>query len=242
MLENVLDWQPDPGECSLVLGELVEMHNGLRQLVAPLLARIRAERNNTRDRSDLIDFVERVEPVDELVLDCTLDGQALERQSGRNDFVRPRSGSEQLQGFVLWNGPAWPPAPDTGQSLAMALADTLGVNLVETFLAFITSNERQRRQLLDIAGASGHYQDVLDELAEGPENETEADTTVAEPTAAPESEQSRDEGRSTRPDSTAAGRSARATPRLRIPPPRRTAAHRDRRRACRRRSRRGSAS
>ena len=200
VLEKVLDWQPDPGECSLGPGELVELRNGLRQLVPPLLARIRAERTNARDRPDLTDFVERIEPVDDLVLDCTLDGQALERQSGRNYFVRPRSGSEQFQGFVVWNGPAWPPAPDAAQSLAMALADTLGVNLVETFLAFITSNERQRRQLLDIAGASGHYQDVLDELAEAPDDESEADVPVAEPTAAPESERSRDEGRSTRPD------------------------------------------
>ncbi len=202
VLEKVLDWRPDPGECSLDADELLEMRTGLRQLVAPLLARIRAERNNVRDRSDLIDFVERVEPVDDLVLDCTLDGQALERQPGRNYFVQPRAGTAQFQGFVVWNGPAWPPAPDAAQSLAMALADTLGVNLVETFLAFITSNERQRRQLLDIAGASGHYQDVLDELAEEPENEAEEETPVAEPTAAPESRQSRNEGRSARPDAT----------------------------------------
>src|SRR5690606_34923637 len=57
-----------------------------------------------------------------------------------------------------------------------------------------------RRQLLDIAGASGHYQDVLDELAEEPEIETEGQPPVAEPTAAPESEQARNEGRSTQPD------------------------------------------
>lgn len=90
----------------------------------------------------------------------------------------------------------------SSKSLAMALADTLGVNLVETFLAFITSNERQRRQLLDIAGASGHYQDVLDELAEAPDDESEVEVPVAEPTAAPESANTRDEGRSTRPDAT----------------------------------------
>lgn len=202
VLEKVLDWQPDPGECSLDPSELVEMRNGLRQLVAPLLARIRAERTSGRDRNDLIDFVEHIEPVDDLVLDCTLDGRALERQAGRNYFVRPRAGSSQFQGFVVWNGPAWPPAPDAAQSLAMALADTLRVNLVETFLAFITSNERQRRQLLDIAGASGHYQDVLDELAEEPEIEAEGQSPGAEPTPAPEPEQARNEGQPTYPNTT----------------------------------------
>lgn len=200
VLEKVLEWQPNPGECSLDQSELAVMRNGLRQLAAPLLARIRAERTNHRDRPDLIDFVENIEPVDELELACTLDGQALERQSGRNYFVRPRTASQQFQGFVVWNGPAWPPAPDAAQSLAMALADTLGVNLVETLLAFITSDEGQRRQLLDIAGASGHFQDVLDELAEGPDDGSDAPVTVAEPTAAPESTQLRDEGQSTRPD------------------------------------------
>jgi hypothetical protein len=200
VLEKVLDWQPDPGECPLDQGELTDMRNGLRGLVAPLLARIRAERTNTRDRPDLVGFVERIEPVDELELACTLDGQALERQSGRNYFVRPRTASEDFQGFVVWNGPGWPPEAGAAQSLAMALADTLGVNLVETFLAFITSDDRQRRQLLDIAGASGHYQDVLDELAEGPGEDAEVPVSVAEPTAAPESEQSRGEGRSQGPD------------------------------------------
>jgi hypothetical protein len=200
VLEKVLDWQPDPGECPLDQDELTALRNGLRQLVAPLLARIRAERTNARDRPDLIDFVEHIEPVDELELACTLDGQALERQSGRNYFVRPRTSAAEFQGFVVWNGPAWPPAPEAAQSLAMALADTLGVNLVETFLAFITSDESQRRQLLDIAGASGHYQDVLDELAEAPDEEADAQVPAAEPTAAPESEQPREEGQTKGPD------------------------------------------
>lgn len=200
VLEKVLDWQPNPGECPLDQEELTEMRSGLRQLVAPLLARIRAERTNARDRPDLIDFVENLEPVDDLELACTLDGQALERQSRRNYFVRPRTASTQFQGFVVWNGPAWPPAPEAAQSLAMALADTLGVNLVETFLAFITSDEGQRRQLLDIAGASSHFRDVLDELAEGPDEEPDALVPVAEPTAAPESKLSREEGRATGPE------------------------------------------
>lgn len=200
VLEKVLDWQPNPGECPLDQDELSAMRDGLRQLVAPLLARIRAERTNARDRPDLLDFAEHIEPVDELELACTLDGQILEGQSRRNYFVRARTGSAEFQGFVVWSGRAWPPVGEGAQSLAMALADTLGVNLVETFLAFITSNESQRRQLLDIAGSSGHYQDVLDELSEGPDQEGDSAVPVAEPSAAPESEQTSDEGQTKGPE------------------------------------------
>ena len=129
-----------------------------------------------------------------------LDGQPLESQPVRSYFVRPRTAAAEFQGFVMWDGPAWPPSPPTAQSLAMALADTLGVNLVETFLAFITSDATQRQQLLDIAGAWGHYQDVLDELAEEPSVDTDPDTQPAEPTAAPESAHPRSEGHTTGPD------------------------------------------
>ena len=48
----------------------------------------------------------------------------------------------------------------------MALADVLGLNLVETFLAFIQSDDAQRRRLLDIAGASGAAGRDQDELAD----------------------------------------------------------------------------
>ncbi len=48
----------------------------------------------------------------------------------------------------------------------MALADALGINLVETFLAFIQSDAEQRRRLLDIAGGSGLLAEVSDELAD----------------------------------------------------------------------------
>jgi hypothetical protein len=43
---------------------------------------------------------------------------------------------------------------------------TLGLNLVETFLAFIQSDRDQRARLLDIAGASGFVAEIADELAD----------------------------------------------------------------------------
>ena len=200
ILEQTLDWHANPGECPLESPELDEMRQGLRQLAAPLLARIRAERANARDRTNLFDFVERVEPVNELGLTCTLDGEVLEQQQHRGYFVRPRTASEAFQGFIVWEGPGWPPAPDTAQSLAMALADTLGVNRVETILAFINSDDRQRQQLLDIAGASGHHEDILDELSEDSEIQEENQPTAAKPTAAPESQRPSDERPPSGPD------------------------------------------
>ena len=189
-LERALEWTPNPGECPFDSSERVEIHRGLNRLVAPLLARIRAERTNPRDRQNLVDFVERIEPVDDLDVTCTLDEVPLERQPGHGYYVQPRTASQDFLGFVVWAGPPWPPSPDTAQSLAMALADALGVNLVETLLAFINSDDLQRQQLLRIAGASGHYHDVCAELAEGPveppPGRNGGGSINVEPTPAPE--------------------------------------------------------
>ena len=69
--------------------------------------------------------------------------------------------------FVVWDeSRTWPPPADAAQGLAMALADALGINLVETFLAFIQSDDVQRRRLLDIAGASAMLAEVEHELAD----------------------------------------------------------------------------
>ncbi len=203
-LEKVLDWRPHPGECPLDDAELTQMRDGLGSLLAPLLARLRRERTRPGDRRDLEAFVAEVEPVDALDLVCVLDDKELSQQNDRTYFVRPRTSDEPFQAFVVWDGPAWPPTSDVAQSLAMALADALGTNLVETFLAFITSSDAQRRQLLDIAGASAQYQEVLDELSDGVDVTTGPGPEVsAEPTPAPEAEQTRGENPAARPEAPA---------------------------------------
>ena len=140
--------------------------------------------------------------MDELDVICTLDGEPLDRQSGHGYYVRPRSQADGFQGFVVWAEPGWPPGPGTAQSLAMALADTLRVNLVETILAFITSDDQHQAQLLRIAGAFAHYQDVCEEIAEGvdPPIPKEPRSGHAKPTPAPESERSRNERPPSGPD------------------------------------------
>ena len=48
----------------------------------------------------------------------------------------------------------------------MALAETLEVNTVETFLSFINANPAQRQQLLDLAGAAEKLEEVQQDLAD----------------------------------------------------------------------------
>ena len=191
-LEDALEWAPDPGECSLSEGERSAIRDGLNALVAPLLARIRVERSNARDVRVIREFVARLEPVDELQLTCTLDGEPLREVPSRSYFV-DASGDAALRTFVVWEqgAPAWPPAPETAQALAMALADALGLNLVETFLAFIQSDPAQRRRLLDIAGGAGFLAEVDEELDHTlPEA---SDDSAPPPSPAPEAAAGKDE-------------------------------------------------
>ena len=69
----------------------------------------------------------------------------------------------------------------------MALADALGINLVETFLAFIQSDADQRRRLLDIAGGAGLLAEIVDELTDvANEPAPEEAAPEPEPTAGPD--------------------------------------------------------
>jgi hypothetical protein len=173
LLEEALEWSPMPGEAALSDAELAELRKGLRELVRPLLARLgadRPERGGT-DMRAMIEFAERVEPVESLGLTCAFRGEDLGDIPQRNFYVRRSSGKYDFQGFVAWTGPAWPPVPEDAQTLAMALAEALGVNTVETFLSFINANDAQRRQLLDLAGAAERLDEVELELAEDADSE-----------------------------------------------------------------------
>ena len=168
ILEDSLDWYPDPGECPMDAEELATFRQGMADLIPELLARMRVERTATRDRTFLEQFAEAVEPVDSLALTCTFNGTVLDVGTTREHFVAGQSSGQDLQAFVLWEGPAWPPAADEAQRLAMALADATGLNLVETFLAFLQSDREQRRRLLDISGATGLLHEIEEELASSP--------------------------------------------------------------------------
>jgi hypothetical protein len=174
-LEDALEWGVDPGSVPFADADLAEFRDRLADLALPLLARIRVERNESGDERVLRDFLRTVTPADHITVSCQLGEEVITRGQERSYFVRPAKGSQTLQAFVVWkDAEPWPPGAESASNLAMALADALGMNLVEAFLAFFQTDEDQHRRLLAIAGAS----DLLAQV------EAEADRGSDEPEAA----------------------------------------------------------
>lgn len=167
LLENALEWSVRPGEAALDDGQLEVFRRGVQDLVPPLLARLSADRSDrsSRDKRVLSEFAQLVEPVGSLSMSCAFRGEGLGVIPQRPFHVR-RMDSGDFQGFIVWTGPAWPPVAEDAQVLAMALAEALEVNSVETFLSFINASPGMRRQLLDLAGASDTW-NVAEELTGG---------------------------------------------------------------------------
>lgn len=163
-LENSIDWLPDPGETPFDEDEHASFMKGLEELAPLLLARVRVERTRLQDGGILKGFVDRAEPVSELGLRCRLDGRSYSLDNSREYYVRGETGGAPLQVFIVWGDRPWPPNPDEGQRLAMALADALEVNLVEAFLALIQSERGQQRRLLEMSGATRFLEDARIEL------------------------------------------------------------------------------
>lgn len=187
LLESALTWSVAPGEPALDDQEISDFREGLRELVPPLLARLGADRAD-RSRADakaLMEFVDRIEPVDSLTLSCSFRDQQLGDIPQRTYFVR-KTDDDGFQGFAVWSGVAWPPLPEDAQTLAMALAEAMEVNTVETFLSFVNATPGLRQQLLDLAGAADRLVEVEHELAEpipdeSAQTEAEADPTIVLP-------------------------------------------------------------
>jgi hypothetical protein len=164
-LESALAWTVNPSDAALEGDDLRKFRDGLRELVPLLLARLSADRaeRSAADRRALLEFISEIEPVNGLTLRCSYGGTDLGDIPQRSYHVR-RTDEGRFQGFVVWQGPAWRPVSEDAQTLAMALAETLEVNTIETFLSFINANEDQRRQLLSLAGAT----EWLDEMHDNP--------------------------------------------------------------------------
>ncbi|MEI6621220.1 MAG: DUF3883 domain-containing protein [Actinomycetes bacterium] len=209
LLEDVLEWTADWVTSEFKPPEIATIRGKLAELLPPLLARIRAERSDPRDRRLLTELLTQIQPVEELHLSCTVHGSSFDPATNRSYYVRQPTGDQPMQALIVWKGSVWPPLPETAQDLAMAIADTLGINLVETFLAFIQSDSHQRSRLLDIAGASNFVEEIADELRDlgeqrppepkvhdpedlrtaastsGPSDEAPATTPTPSPPAAP---------------------------------------------------------
>lgn len=168
LLERALEWKMSAVERSLDDVGLGEFRSGLRYLGPYLLARMGADRADQAeaDAGALRAFIEHVEPVRQLTMTVSLaaelGGGDLGEIPDRDYYVQTEDGRPG-HAFVAWSEKAWPPLPEDAQTLAMALADTLGVNTVETFLSFISANDKQRRRLLDLAGAGDQFVTVSSE-------------------------------------------------------------------------------
>lgn len=211
LLESALEWSVTPGEPALEGANLEDFRRGLRDLIPTLLARLSADRaeRGAADRRAMFEFVEKVEPVEGLTLGCSFRGDDLGKIPQRTYHVSRTA--DGLKSFAVWSGPAWPPIAEDAQTLAMALAETLEVNTVETFLSFINANPSQRQQLLDLAGAAGRLEEIEEELAEpGPEKDATArDGDAPEPSDGESTE--KDLGQARRPPLTTP---AKASPRV----------------------------
>lgn len=86
-----------------------------------------------------------------------------------------------MEAYIVWDGGPWPPTPESAQALAMAMADLLGINMVETFLTFIQSDADDRMRLLEIVGATSYLDEILDELRSQGSTEESAGIPAREP-------------------------------------------------------------
>ena len=168
-LEESVEWSVSSGDHAFDSASETAFRRGLLDLFPSLLARLGADRPERRweDSRDLRAFIESAEPVDALTLRVSFRNEDLGEVPQRSFFVR-RQGMA-LQVFLKWGEQAWPPVPEDAQTLAMALAEAMRVNAVETFLSFINADVSGRLQLLSLAGAAGQLDVVMDE--ESPEDD-----------------------------------------------------------------------
>lgn len=158
ILEESLRWAPRPGDAALADEEVEHLRKEIRLLAPYLLARIatdRADENLARqDARRLHRFVECLEAVTDLDLDCELAGRKLDLGSvARDTFVALESDNPD-QAFVVWGERSWPPDPSEAEALANALCEVFGAGYFEPFLALVQARTpADRERLLRRAGA-----------------------------------------------------------------------------------------
>ncbi|OPZ82635.1 MAG: hypothetical protein BWY76_02655 [bacterium ADurb.Bin429] len=158
VLEETLCWEPHPGDPALDEARQHDFHVWLRCLAPYLLARVGVDHVDEqvvrRDVRGLRTLVERIEPVTQLDVRCTLHGAELGvTTNGRDTYVH-MDGSEVTCAFLVWGETAEPCEPRYAEALATACCDVLGINYFESFLALIQARtDEERDRLLRRAGA-----------------------------------------------------------------------------------------
>lgn len=157
-LEDALEWLPTAGEPALTREGLAQFRAGLRELAPYLLARLGADRVDERlvrqDARRLRRFLDVIEPVTHLTLDCVLDGRPLAVAADQRLAYVELGEDGPTQALVVWGEHPWPPTEDEAEALATALCEILGAGYFESFLALIQAGSAgARERLLRRAGA-----------------------------------------------------------------------------------------
>lgn len=158
VLEETLCWEPRPGDPALDEERQHDFYVWLRHLAPYLLARVGVDHVDDqavrRDVRGLRTLVDRIEPVTQLDVRCTLHGIELGvTTSGRDAYVH-MDGSEVTCAFLVWGETVEPSEPRHAEALATACCDVLGIGYFESFLALIQARtDEERDRLLRRAGA-----------------------------------------------------------------------------------------
>lgn len=171
VLEDTLQWTAEPGSSVLDDSERHRFDRGLATLAPAILARLAADRPDdtlrARDASRLRSILRLIDPVEDLALECRLDGRVLMRSRYRSAHVGTKDGSIE-QVLVRWGSRGWPPTASDADGLAQVLIDGFGAGAYEAFLALIRAeNSSQRQRLLELAGARTDLREF--DLAEPPD-------------------------------------------------------------------------
>ncbi|MBX7134415.1 MAG: hypothetical protein K1X67_17220 [Fimbriimonadaceae bacterium] len=158
VLEESLRWAPRPGDSALSVEELDHLREEIRLLAPYLLARIATDRSDEKlarqDAQRLRRFVECLEAVTNLELDCELAGKRLDLGNGGRDSFVEFVLDKTTHAFVVWGEQSWPPEPREAEALANALCEVFSAGYFEPFLALIQAKTPEdRERLLRRAGA-----------------------------------------------------------------------------------------
>jgi len=157
ILEETVDWSPEPGEPSLSFTERMEFRAQLRAHAADLLCMLETDRSGPdqvqRDISRMREFIERVEPIESLRVSFKLSPDAERSKTRqRSHFVA----KDRTTVFLVWDEVPWPvPLGERrATDLATALCEYLEVNQVLQFAALLNaSSDDAREHILRAAGA-----------------------------------------------------------------------------------------
>jgi len=156
-LEDTVNWSFTAGESALPTEGLKSFRHQLFRQAAYLLCMLEVDRSGSeqvqRDISRMRDFIERVEPIESLLVSFSLPS------GGDNGTPKQRThfvSKDRTTVLLLWDEVPWsvPLGDKKATALSMALCEYLEVNQVLQFAALLNaSSDEAREHILRAAGA-----------------------------------------------------------------------------------------